>query len=109
MTEDSAGVSGNVLGNDTDVDPGTTLTATLDASPSNGTVTLAPNGTFSYTPAPDFNGTDSFTYTAGDGTAVSNRRDGDDRGHRRQRRAGRGHRHGVDDGRDRGQRLRARQ
>ena len=72
MTEDSAGVSGNVLGNDTDVDPGTTLTATLGASPSNGTVTLAPNGTFSYTPAPDFNGTDSFTYTASDGTAVSN-------------------------------------
>ena len=72
VTEDSAGVSGNVLGNDTDVDTGTTLTATLGASPANGTVTLAPNGTFTYTPAPDFNGTDSFTYTASDGTAVSN-------------------------------------
>ena len=72
VTEDSAGTSGNVLSNDTDVDPGTTLTATLGASPSNGTVTLAANGTFTYTPAPDFNGTDSFTYTASDGTAVSN-------------------------------------
>ncbi len=72
VSEDSAGTSGNVLGNDTDVDPGTTLTATLGASPSNGTVTLAANGTFTYTPAPDFNGTDSFTYTASDGTAVSN-------------------------------------
>ena len=61
-----------MLGNDTDVDPGTTLTATLGASPANGTVTLAPNGSFTYTPAANFNGTDSFTYTASDGTAVSN-------------------------------------
>ena len=72
VSEDSAGTNGNVLGNDTDVDTGTTLTATLAASPVNGTVTLAANGTFTYTPAPDFNGTDSFTYTASDGTAVSN-------------------------------------
>ena len=72
VSEDSAGTNGNVLNNDTDVDTGTTLTATLGASPSNGTVTLAANGTFTYTPAPDFNGTDSFTYTASDGTAVSN-------------------------------------
>ena len=34
-----------------DVEPGTTLTATLDAGPANGTVTLASNGTFTYTPA----------------------------------------------------------
>ncbi len=72
VSEDSAGTNGNVLGNDTDVDTGTTLTATLAESPANGTVTLAANGTFTYTPAPDFNGTDSFTYTASDGTAVSN-------------------------------------
>ena len=70
-TEDAA-VSGAVLGNDLDVDAGTTLTATLAASPANGTVTLAPNGTFTYTPAVNFNGTDTFTYTASDGTAVSN-------------------------------------
>ncbi len=70
-TEDAA-VSGNVLGNDTDVDPGTTLTATLGASPANGTVTLNADGSFIYAPAANFNGTDSFTYSASDGTAFSN-------------------------------------
>ena len=30
-----------------------------------------PDGSFTYTPAANFNGTDSFTYTASDGTAVS--------------------------------------
>jgi VCBS repeat-containing protein len=72
VTEDSAGTSGNVLGNDTDVDPGTTLIATLDAGPANGTVTLASNGTYTYRPNTNFNGPDSFTYTASDGAAVSN-------------------------------------
>ncbi len=71
-TPEDAAVSGNVLGNDTDVDPGTTLTATLGASPANGTVTLNADGSFTYTPTANFTGTDSFTYTASDGTAVSN-------------------------------------
>src|SRR6185295_1923578 len=64
--------SGNVLTNDTDADAGTTLTAALVASPANGSVTLASNGAFTYTPNANFNGSDTFTYTAGDGTAVSN-------------------------------------
>ena len=54
------------LGNDTDVD-GDALVATGGSGPSNGTLTLNPDGSFTYTPAPDFNGTDSFTYTASDG------------------------------------------
>ena len=40
-TAEDTAVSGNVLTNDTDADAGTTLTATLGASPTNGTVTLA--------------------------------------------------------------------
>ncbi len=71
-TDEDAAVSGNVLANDTDTDAGTTLTATLGASPANGTVTLGKDGGFTYTPNADFNGTDSFTYTASDGTAASN-------------------------------------
>ena len=70
-TEDAA-VSGNVLTNDTDADAGTTLTATLVANPANGSVTLASNGAFTFTPNANFNGTTSFTYTASDGTATSN-------------------------------------
>jgi VCBS repeat-containing protein len=69
-TEDtvlSIGSSG-VLSNDSDVD-GDALTATLVSGPANGSVTLNPDGSFDYTPSADFSGTDSFTYSASDGTA----------------------------------------
>ena len=60
-----------VLGNDTDVenDP---LTATVVAGPTNGILVLNPDGSFTYTPNANFNGVDSFTYQANDGTAPSN-------------------------------------
>jgi VCBS repeat-containing protein len=48
------------------------LTAVLVSGPAHGTVTLNANGAFTYTPAANFNGTDSFTYKANDGTADSN-------------------------------------
>jgi VCBS repeat-containing protein len=60
-----------VLGNDTDVD-GDALTAILVSGPSNGTLTLNASGGFSYTPAANYNGPDSFTYKANDGTVDSN-------------------------------------
>jgi VCBS repeat-containing protein len=60
-----------VLGNDTDPE-GNPLTATLVAGPAHGTSTLNPNGSFSYTPAANYTGPDSFTYTANDGTTSSN-------------------------------------
>ena len=47
-----------VLGNDSDVDSGT-LTAVLVAGPSHGTLTLNNNGSFTYTPAANYNGSDS--------------------------------------------------
>ena len=89
----------NVLANDTDVDAGTTLTAVLVADGPNGTLTLNANGAFTYTPNANFNGTDSFTYTASDGTADLEHRDGDDHGRRGQRCAGGGRRRYRDDGR----------
>ncbi|WP_153559190.1 tandem-95 repeat protein, partial [Roseimaritima sediminicola] len=60
-----------VLANDSDPenDP---LTAVLVTSPSNGTLSLNTNGGFTYTPNPDFAGTDQFTYRASDGQANSN-------------------------------------
>jgi len=60
-----------VLGNDTDVD-GDGLTAVLDTNASNGDVILSANGSYSYTPDPDFHGSDQFTYHANDGTVDSN-------------------------------------
>ncbi|HET6968678.1 MAG TPA: Ig-like domain-containing protein [Ornithinibacter sp.] len=69
-TNEDTAVNGNVLANDTDAesDP---LTATKLTNPSNGTVTFGSNGAFTYTPAADFNGTDSFTYRASDGVSNS--------------------------------------
>ncbi len=40
------------------------LTAVLVSGPAHGTLTLNSNGSFTYTPASNFNGTDSFTYKA---------------------------------------------
>ena len=62
-----------VLANDTDADGNTlTVAAPRPASgPSHGTLTLNANGSFSYTPAANYNGPDSFTYNANDGTVNS--------------------------------------
>jgi VCBS repeat-containing protein len=62
-----------VLKNDTDVDSSAaSLTAAIVATPTHGSVNLAANGGFTYTPASGFAGTDSFTYRASDGSAQSN-------------------------------------
>jgi gliding motility-associated-like protein len=55
-----------VLANDTDVD-NDPLTAMLVTGPAHGILTLNANGAFTYIPALNFNGTDSFTYQANDG------------------------------------------
>ncbi|GAB4262371.1 MAG: hypothetical protein Kow0092_12700 [Deferrisomatales bacterium] len=59
-----------VLGNDTDPD-GDALRAALLAPPAHGTLDLAADGSFTYTPEAGFHGTDTFTYTAGDGRLTS--------------------------------------
>ncbi|WP_157272170.1 Ig-like domain-containing protein, partial [Azohydromonas aeria] len=68
VAEDSGATVLNVLGNDdTGPDTGETLTVTAVTQPAHGgTVTLV-NGVVAFTPAPDFFGTTSFTYTVSDG------------------------------------------
>lgn len=66
VTDEDVPASGNVLANDTDVD-GDSLTAALQDGPANGTVEMNADGSFTYTPNADFNGSDSFTYVADDG------------------------------------------
>jgi uncharacterized protein len=50
-----------VLGNDSDAD-NNALVAELVSGPANGTLTLNADGSFSYTPNANFNGSDSFGY-----------------------------------------------
>lgn len=59
-----------VLANDTDVD-GDALSAVLVSNVAHGTLNLSSNGGFTYTPNANFNGTDSFTYAASDGSLSS--------------------------------------
>ena len=72
-TEDLSLLAASVLDDDTDPDADTSLTAILDSTgKTNGTVKLNPNGTFSYSPDPNFCGSASFTYHANDGESNSN-------------------------------------
>ncbi|MEM7128643.1 MAG: Ig-like domain-containing protein [Chloroflexota bacterium] len=60
-----------VLLNVQDVD-GNSLTVSEVTPPNHGALSLQSDGSFIYTPDLDFNGTDTFTYKANDGTADSN-------------------------------------
>src|SRR5262249_44695630 len=54
-------VASGVLINDSDPD-GDALTAVFAGAPANGSLSLNANGSFTYTPRANFNGTDSFAY-----------------------------------------------
>jgi uncharacterized repeat protein (TIGR01451 family) len=58
-TAQNTAVSGNVSSNDT-YPSGSTFTATTQ--PGHGTVTMNPTGSYTYTPATGYTGTDTFTY-----------------------------------------------
>ncbi len=60
-----------LLANDTDAD-GDSLTAVLDTDVSHGSLTVNTDGSFAYTPAGGWVGTDTFTYHANDGADNSN-------------------------------------
>jgi len=60
-----------ILANDTDVNRDI-LTAVRVSNPAHGTLALNATGGFRYTPAAGWSGTDSFTYSANDGTGNSN-------------------------------------
>jgi VCBS repeat-containing protein len=64
-------VAAGVLANDGDLD-GDSLSAVLVSGPEHGTLTLNADGSFTYTAHADYNGSDSFTYKANDGSADSN-------------------------------------
>src|SRR5690606_7467922 len=59
--EEDIPATGNVLTNDYDAE-GDALTASLVTAPVNGTVVLNADGSFTYTPNANYNGSDSLKY-----------------------------------------------
>jgi len=61
-TPEDTPLANTVITNDTDVD-GPAVLITLVTDVTNGTLVLNPDGTFTYTPDPNYNGPDSFVYS----------------------------------------------
>ena len=66
----NVGTANGLLANDTDAE-GSPLSANLIYGPANGTLTMTPDGAFTYVPDLNFSGTDSFTYEVTDGSSTS--------------------------------------
>ena len=67
-TDEDTPVSIDVLANDSDIDGHDELSVDLESAPAHGIAVVTGPGTFEYTPSPDFNGVDSFTYEVDDNT-----------------------------------------
>jgi uncharacterized repeat protein (TIGR01451 family) len=65
-TAEDTPLSASVAGNDNDVD-GHTITYFLQGNVAHGALTFKSDGSFTYTPAANYRGADSFTYQANDG------------------------------------------
>ncbi len=62
-TEVNTPISGSLIGNDNDIDgDNLVINTTPTSNPTNGTVSINPDGTYTYTPDNGFTGTDSFMY-----------------------------------------------
>jgi PKD repeat protein len=71
LSEDTSRIvaAPGVLGNDYDANCDS-LSASLEATPANGTVVLEVDGSFAYTPTANFDGVDTFIYSASDGDLI---------------------------------------
>ena len=67
-TNEDTPVSGSVATNDSTTSGGT-LAYVLNSNPAHGTLVFQTDGSYTYTPNADYNGTDSFTYTVIDAAA----------------------------------------
>ena len=62
-------ISGQAVASDVD---SPSLSYAVVTGPQHGVLTFNPNGSYSYAPGPDYNGADSFTFKANDGSLDSN-------------------------------------
>jgi Ca2+-binding RTX toxin-like protein len=68
--DENGTLNNSVAINDSDVD-GDALTFSVQSGAANGTLQLNADGSFTYTPLPEYFGADSFTYTAADGNGLT--------------------------------------
>jgi hypothetical protein len=73
-TDEDTPITIDVLANDSDVD-GDSLTVDSVTLPANGTATINPDGTITYTPDSNYYGPDTFSYTISDGNGGTNTAD----------------------------------
>jgi VCBS repeat-containing protein len=66
-TPEETPVTLNVLGNDSDPDGDTLTVTSATVDPAKGSVSINPDGTLAFNPAPNFNGPVEITYTISDG------------------------------------------
>lgn len=71
ILDEDSNATFNVLGNDSDED-NDTLQVTAVTQPNNGNISYDANGSMTYIPNANFNGSDSVIYTVSDGTAETN-------------------------------------
>ncbi len=68
-TSQNFAIDGTMTASDSDADP---LTYSVSSQPTHGTLLFTPDGAFTYTPNSGYEGADSFTFKATDGTFDSN-------------------------------------
>ena len=71
LSSDDPSLADTVATNDSDPDGDTPFSFGISTDVSGGDLTLNPDGSFIYTPAADFYGEDSFTYTVSDSQAAT--------------------------------------
>lgn len=69
-TKEDVGYSGNLSPSSYDVDSGS-LTYSLSLAPLNGVVVMNSDGSYTYTPALNYSGSDSFRYSVSDGSLTA--------------------------------------
>ncbi|QHW31382.1 tandem-95 repeat protein [Paenibacillus rhizovicinus] len=69
-TDEDTALTGTLTGTDVDT-AAASLTFAKAADPAHGTLTVEANGAYTYTPASNYNGSDSFTFTVSDGEFAS--------------------------------------
>jgi VCBS repeat-containing protein len=67
-TNEDTSVTGHVYGGDVDDDP---ITYSVVSGPAHGSLNLASDGSYTYTPGSNYHGSDSFTFKTSDGTLDS--------------------------------------